>query len=113
MHEIALAHAVWRQVAAEMEKHADRCLKQVHVVVGALSGADPESLEFALGLLVAGSEWPNASVDVRQEPVVLVCRGCGRTYPMDEMRLTCPACGGADVEPVRGTELRLESLEVE
>lgn len=113
MHEIALAHAVWRQVAAEMEKHSDRRLTQVHVVVGELSGAEPESLEFALGLLVAESEWPHAAVHVRKEPVVLVCRTCGREYPMQEMRLRCPACGGADVEPVRGTQLRLESLEVE
>jgi len=113
VHEVALAHAVWRQVAAEMGKHLGRRLTALHVVVGALSGADPESLEFALGLLVAGSEWPHAVVHVRGEPVVLVCRGCGRQYPMHQMRLTCPYCGGADVEPVRGTELRLASLEVE
>jgi len=113
VHEVALAHAVWRQVAAEMRKHADRRLTKVHVVVGALSGAAPESLEFALGLLVAESEWPHAAVCVREEPVVLVCRGCGNEYPMHEMRLRCPDCGGADVEPVRGTGLRLESLEVE
>jgi hydrogenase nickel incorporation protein HypA/HybF len=96
-----------------MEKRPGRRLTKVDVVVGALSGADPESLEFALGLLAAESQWPNAEMDVRQEPVVLTCRGCGREYPMDDMCLTCPGCGGADVEPVRGTQLRLESLEVE
>lgn len=113
MHEVSLAHAVWRQVTAEMEKHPGRRLMGVHVAVGALSGAAPELLEFALGLLVAESQWPQAAIDVRDEPVLLVCRGCGHEYPMDEMRLRCPACGSADIEPVRGTELRLESLEVE
>ena len=113
MHEVALAHAVWRQVVSEMEKLPDRRLTRVDVAVGALSGADPESLDFAIGLLVAESDWPHAAVCVRKEPVVLLCRGCGKEYPMDEMRLVCPDCGGSDVEPVRGTELRLESLEVE
>jgi len=113
VHEVALAHAVWRQVVAEMQKLPDRRLTGVDVAVGALSGADPESLDFAIGLLVAESDWPGAAVHVRKEPVVLVCRGCGREFPMEEFRLVCPDCGGADVEPVRGTELRLESLEVE
>ena len=113
MHEVSLAQAVWRQVAVEMADHAGRRLVAVHVVVGAMSGADPESLEFALGLLAAESDWPDADMDVRQEPVVLVCRGCGHEYEMTEVRLVCPACGGADVEPTRGMELRLESLEVE
>ena len=113
MHEVALAHAVWCQVAREMAGHAGCRLVAVHVVVGVLSGAEPESLEFALGLLIADSEWPDTKVHVRREPVAFVCRDCGHEYEMREMSLTCPGCGSADADPVRGTDLRLESLEVE
>lgn len=113
MHEIALAESVWRQVVAEMKAHSGRRLVAVHLVVGVWSGAEPESLEFALGLLVADSPWPGARACIRREPVALVCRACGREFEMAEMNVACPGCGGVDVDAVRGMDLRLESLEVE
>jgi hydrogenase nickel incorporation protein HypA/HybF len=113
VHEVALAHAVWRQVDAEMAHHPGRRLLAAHVVVGAMSGADPESLEFALSLMAGASDWPQAGMCVRREPVTLRCRACGRQYEMTEMSLVCTGCGGADVDPVGGMDLRLESLEVE
>jgi Zn finger protein HypA/HybF involved in hydrogenase expression len=82
-------------------------------VVGAWSGADPESLEFATGLVVAESPWPEVAVRVRREPFALRCRACGREFEPAETDLRCPGCGGADVETLRGAEVRLESLEVE
>jgi len=113
VHEVALAQAIWRQVVCEMERRAGRRLLAVDLVVGAWSGADPESLEFALGLVIADSRWPDARVRLRREPLALVCRACGREFEARDVDLVCPGCGGLDVDPVRGRELRLESLEIE
>lgn len=113
MHELSLAQSVWRQVEAEMASRPGSGLLALDLVVGAFSGADPESLEFALGLVVAESAWPGARVRIRPEALALRCRACGREFEMDDVRFVCPGCGGDDVEPVRGMDLRLESLEVE
>jgi hydrogenase nickel incorporation protein HypA/HybF len=113
VHEVALAQALWRQVVSEMARHEGRRLLALDLVVGAWSGADPESLEFALGLLMADSRWPDARVRLRREPLALVCRACGREFEAEDLNLVCPGCGGLDVDPVRGRELRLESLEIE
>ena len=113
MHEVTLAQALWRQVEAEMADYPARRLLALDVVVGAFSGADPESLEFALSLLVRGSDWPDAQVRIRSEPLAMVCCDCGREFTPEQLNLTCPACGSTDADPVRGTDLRLESLEVE
>ena len=110
---MALAQAVWRQTGSEMQRHPGQRLAAVHLVVGAFSGADPELLEFALGLLAADSAWPEAAVRIRREPLGLVCRACGRQFEADDLNLICPGCSGADVEAVRGTDVRLESLEIE
>ena len=114
MHEVALAEAVWRQVAAEMERRPQARLIAVNLLVGRWSGADPESLEFALGLLArdsgAGSE---AAVRIRTEPLALKCRGCGREFEPPELDLACPDCKSVDVEAVRGKDVYLESLEIE
>jgi hydrogenase nickel incorporation protein HypA/HybF len=113
VHEVALAQAIWRQVLSEMERQEGRRLVAIDLVVGAWSGADPESLEFALGLLIAESGWPQARARIRREPLALVCRACGREFEAEDLNLVCPGCGGLDVDPVRGQQLLLESLEVE
>jgi hydrogenase nickel incorporation protein HypA/HybF len=96
-----------------MARHEGRPLLAVNLLVGKWSGADPESLEFALGLLAADSRWPKVKVRTRTEPLVLACRACGREFEPPELNLACPACGGVDVEPRRGQDVYLESLEIE
>ena len=111
VHEIALAEAVWRQVAQEMGRQRGR-LTAIHLVVGEFSGTDPESLEFALGLGAADTAWAGAAVHIRTEPLAVRCRGCGREFGPEGISLRCPGCGSADVDVTRGNDLRLESLEV-
>ena len=113
MHEVTLAEAIWREVVSEMARRPERRLRGLRVVVGRWSGAERESLEFALGLLVAESEWPDAEILIRDEPLALVCRACSREFEPQELQLACPSCGSAETDVVRGRELRLESLEVE
>jgi hydrogenase nickel incorporation protein HypA/HybF len=112
VHEVSLARSIWRQVEAEMARHTGRLLA-LDVVVGAFSGADPESLEFALSLLARESDWPEARIRIRTEPLAMACQACGREFTPEHLDLVCPGCGSTDADPVRGTDLRLESLEVE
>ena len=113
MHELSLAQAVWQQVLDEMQRRPGTRLLAVHVAVGSLSGADPESLDFALQLVAADSDWPGAAVHIRSEPLALRCRACGRAFETRKFELACPTCASLDVEVTGGRDLRLESLEVE
>jgi len=112
VHELSLAQAIWRQVIGEMERRPEYRLAALTVVVGTFSGADPESLEFAMRLVVEESAWPTAEVRIRTEPVALKCRSCGRAYETETLDLACPECGGFDVEVTGGRDLQLESLEI-
>jgi hydrogenase nickel incorporation protein HypA/HybF len=96
-----------------MDRRPGRRLVGVSLVVGAFSGADPESLQFAMELVLADSPWPEAGVDLREEPVALACRDCGHEFEPAEFDVRCPACGSTDVDVVRGRDLRLESIQIE
>jgi hydrogenase nickel incorporation protein HypA/HybF len=96
-----------------MGRHPGSRLHAIHLVVGQWSGAEPESLEFALGLVMAESEWPQAAVHIRREPLGLVCRRCDRDFEPEKLNLACPACASTDSDVVRGKDVRLESLEIE
>jgi hydrogenase nickel incorporation protein HypA/HybF len=113
VHEVALAQAVWRQVAAEMARHEGRTLLSVRLLVGKWSGADPESLEFALQILAGESSWPKAAFQIRTEPLGLACGKCGRKFEPEELNLACPGCRSLDVEVVKGKDVYVESLEIE
>lgn len=96
-----------------MQRHKGRCLLAVRLVVGKWSGADPESLEFALRILASDSPWPKAAVEIRTEPLVLACRMCARRFEPEELNLACPHCQSLDVEVVKGKDVLVESLEIE
>lgn len=113
MHEVALAQAVWRQVAAEMDRHKGRSLLTVRLTVGKWSGADPESLEFALRILISESPWPKAAIQIQTQPLGLVCRKCGRAFEPEELNLACPGCQSLDVEVAKGKDVYIKSLEIE
>jgi len=113
VHEVALAQAVWRQVGAEMARRPGARLAAIRLVAGRWSGADPESLEFALRLLVNESAWSKVAIHIRPLPLGLTCKTCGHAFEPPETLLACPACGGRDVEVTQGRDLYLESLEIE
>jgi hydrogenase nickel incorporation protein HypA/HybF len=113
VHELAIAQSVWRRVGAEMERHAGCALVTVHLTVGRWSGADPESLEFALQILASDSPWPKAGIRIRTEPLALKCRRCGRDFEPDELNLACPACRSPEVDITRGRDVYLDSLDID
>ena len=96
-----------------MQRHKGRSLLAVRLVVGKWSGADPESLEFALGILASESAWPKAAIEIRSDPLGLVCRTCARRFEPEELNLACPHCQSLDVEVVKGKDVVVESLEIE
>jgi hydrogenase nickel incorporation protein HypA/HybF len=96
-----------------MDRHKGRSLLAVRLLVGKWSGADPESLEFALQILAHESPWPKAAFQIRSEPLGLQCHACGLKFEPEELNLACPGCQSPDVEAVKGKDVIVESLEIE
>ena len=54
-----------------------------------------------------------ARLEIEVVPAVLRCAACAHEWEIDQPPFRCPACGGGDVEAMRGEELEVESIEVE
>ena len=110
MHELSIAEAVVEVVA----RHANgRRVARVEVLVGHLRQVVPDALTFAFGLVAEGTCAEGAELRLEEVPAAARCRECETETQQTGWPMGCGACGGFDVEVVRGEELLVTSVEVE
>ena len=108
MHELAVTQSV---VEAVTERTGDARVAVVRLRVGRLSGLATDSVRFCFDLVTAGTSLEGAVLEIDEPHGRVACRGCGTEFDSDEVLVLCP-CGSADVELLRGRELRVRSVEV-
>jgi hydrogenase nickel incorporation protein HypA/HybF len=110
LHELSIAESIV-QVAC---RHANgRRVTKVQVKVGHLRQVVPSALSFGFELVAQGTPVEGAELEMEEVPATGSCRGCGAENRFGNFPLQCPACGGFDVEILRGEELLVEYLELE
>ena len=110
MHELSLAEAVVRIACRHA---AGRPVRRVELKVGHLRQVVPSALEFAFELVAQGTEADGAELVMEEVPAAGRCRACGAESELPGFPLQCGACGGLDLELLRGEELLVDSLELE
>jgi hydrogenase nickel incorporation protein HypA/HybF len=110
MHELSIAGAL---VAIASRHAAGRRVTRVEVKVGHLRQVVPDSLAFAFELVAVDTEVEGAELVLEEVPAAGRCRACGTESRLEAFPLHCGACGGLDVEVIRGEELLVDSLELE
>ena len=81
--------------------------------VGYLRQVVPSSLTFGFELLAEGTPVEGAELEIEQIPAEGRCHECGLEAQLDGFPLSCPGCGGFQLEILKGEELIVESLELE
>jgi hydrogenase nickel incorporation protein HypA/HybF len=110
MHELALAESV---VRIARRHAAGRPVARVEVKVGHLRQVVPSALAFAFELVGQGTEVEGAELALEEVPAAGRCRACGTESELPGFPLQCGACGGLDLELLRGEELLVDALELE
>ena len=114
MHELAIGESLVETVVDEMGRlDPPRRLVRVRVVAGALRQIVPEYLMFAYEQLSKGTLAEGSALELVRRPVTCTCSACGWRGERADGVFRCEECGSTDVEMTGGTELYLESLEVD
>ncbi len=110
MHELSIADSIV-QIAT---RHAGvRRVLRVELRVGYLRQVVPAALTFAFDLVAVGTPVEGAALVIEEVAAVVRCTRCGADSEVPGFPLACGACGGLDVEVVRGEELSVDALELE
>ena len=110
MHELSLAGSILRIVEEAACRERFERVSRLTLEVGALSGVEPQALRFALHATAPGSCLEGAEFVFHQPPGQAWCTHCRASVAIAQHGDACPRCGGWQLQPTGGTELRVTDL---
>jgi hydrogenase nickel incorporation protein HypA/HybF len=112
MHELSLAQALVDEVERIKAKENAVEVLSVTVSIGALSGVDRESFEFAFPLVAEGTGLAGAALVIQETPAEIQCEDCGKATEPDLAFFKCRACGSSRVTITGGRDFLIQAVQV-
>lgn len=115
MHEFSICEGIVDAVVEELGRldPPPAKLEKVRVVVGVFRQIVPDYLTFAYETLSKGTPAEGSVLDVVQAPAKGKCGDCDWEGDLPIGSYACGGCASVNLEITGGTDLYLESLEVE
>lgn len=112
MHELSLAGGIVRVVEDAAAREGFTRVQTLRLEAGALAGVDTRALRFALEASLSGTCLEGADVLIDEPPGTAWCLRCSHSVTITSRLDPCPDCGGHQLQPTGGTELRVLDLVV-
>ena len=112
MHEVSIAEGILSAVESTLVNEPDAKVSSVTVNIGELAGVESQALLFAWDSVVRGTLAEGAKLVIEQVAGEAWCMKCAKNVPLHRHCDPCPLCGGYQLMPVKGHELKVASLEL-
>ena len=112
MHEYGITESLLKIVEDKAAEAGVSKVSTIRVVVGALTGFVPESIQFYFETMSKNTVADGAMLEFEQPPVKLRCRSCGEEFQPDHLQWSCPVCNRTEVSIEGGRELYIKDMEV-
>jgi len=113
VHELAITQGILDIALKEAHAAGATKITRVNVVIGELSGAVADCVQFYFDFLTKDSAAEGAMLNFKMVPTVLKCRGCSTEFSPQDTAWACPNCQSTSVEVLAGRDCFVESIEVE
>lgn len=112
MHEVSLMQDTVVIATKQAREAGAQRIHRIMMRVGVLSGAVPETLEFAFDIVAKGTMAEGAKLEIERVPILCYCPACAQEFEPTDFACECTRCGRPSTDVRRGRELNLTSLEV-
>ncbi|MDR2215600.1 MAG: hydrogenase maturation nickel metallochaperone HypA [Nevskiaceae bacterium] len=112
MHEASLAGGVLQVVEDAARREGFARLLTLRLEAGQLAGVDVRALRFALDSIAPGTVLEGARIDIDEPPGQAWCMHCAQTVTLRQRGDACDVCGGFQLQPTGGLELRVVDMRV-
>jgi hydrogenase nickel incorporation protein HypA/HybF len=113
MHEMSLCEGVLQVLEEQARVQHYRKVKTVWLEIGALAGVEVSAMQFSYEVVSRGSIADGSELKIISLPATAWCMECAKTVDIEQRYDPCPHCGGHQLQPTGGDELRIKELEVE
>lgn len=113
MHEFSIMSYLLEMVEEEAQQCGARRVVAINLVMGERASVLDDSLLFHFDLLTPGTVAEGARLNVRRTRMSFHCAGCGADYSPAVGTFDCPTCGQVGTVTSDGSELLVESIEIE
>ncbi len=87
-------------------------MSAIRIVVGALTGFVPDSIQFYYETMSKNTVAEGATLEFEELPIRLRCRTCANVFEPASREWTCPKCASSEMDIEGGRELYIKEMEV-
>lgn len=114
MHELSIAMSIVEMAQEEAERHGGAEVSAVHLKLGALSGVVAEALLSSYEMAIYDTPLRGSRLLIEDVPARVYCPKCCAEQSLPSIQsLSCPQCGTATPQLVKGREIEIVALEIE
>ncbi len=113
MHEMSLAEGILQVMDDAAREQGFSRVRVVRLEIGQLSAVEVEALRFCFDAVTRASLAEGAQLQIDSVPGAGWCMMCSKTVPLPALYEACPHCGGHQIQPTAGTQMRVKELEVD
>ena len=113
MHELSVMTYLLEAVEEKAREIGAARVVAINLVMGERASMFDDSLLFYFDMLTPGTRAEGARLNVRRTPMRFHCAGCAQDYSPVDDTFRCPQCQTVGQVTNDGTELLIESIEVE
>lgn len=112
MHELSIASTILTTVLREMERRQISAISAIGIRIGALSGIEPEALQFSFDAIKIDTPVQGAELKIEQVLLQGQCQVCDQVFGVESYVFACPHCQSNRIKVIRGEELDIAYLEI-
>lgn len=113
MHEMSLAEGIRGIIEDAARAQSFHQVRTIWLEIGELATVEVDALRFCLEAVLRDSVAEGATIAIDPVPGSGWCMHCASTVAIRQLYDACPLCGGHQVQPTAGTEMRVRELEVD
>lgn len=112
MHDLAAAGDIVDAALRVASENGGVRLRRIHLVLGAKSHIDPDSLRAAFEIVASTTEAAGVELEIEKPPAHCRCRVCGRTFDSPRWPTRC-ACESLEVFSEDSADLAITAIDVD
>ena len=113
MHEMSVTMSLLDLVLDEVAKAGAKKIVGINIVIGQMTGIIDHYVQANFEVLSENTPAEGASLSFRNIPRQARCRHCSHLFQPTDFEWNCPRCQSPEIEITGGSELYVESIEVE